>query len=161
MVTPLRRFLVVQALMLWQGGFLFYASVVVPIGTDLLGGARAQGVITARVTEWLNVAGLVCLGLLAWDAAATRDPSCRRLTARWWLIIGSAGLLGGLWFLHLVLDYFMDPAGRVVQMHEPFRVTHGAYLWVSTAHWLMGLALAWLTLAAWRAEDRKYGERPA
>jgi hypothetical protein len=118
--------------MLWQGGFLFYASVVVPIGTDLLGGARAQGVITARVTEWLNLAGLVCLGLL-----------------------------GGLWFLHLILDYFMDPAGRVVQMREPFRVAHGAYLWVSTAHWLMGLALAWLTLAAWRAEDRKYGERPA
>src|SRR3954451_24425626 len=103
MHTPLRRFLVVQALMFWQGGFLFYAAVVVPVGTDVLGGAAAQGVITARVTGWLNLIGLACLGLLAWDTATTRDPAGRRVAARWWLWIGSAALLYLLWFLHLVL----------------------------------------------------------
>ena len=39
MALTLRRFLVVQALMLWQGGFLFYTSAVVPTGTNLLGAA--------------------------------------------------------------------------------------------------------------------------
>ena len=29
----LRRYLVVIALMFWQGGFTFYAAVVVPVGT--------------------------------------------------------------------------------------------------------------------------------
>ena len=36
-MTLLRRFAVVQLLMLWQGGFLFYSGFVVPVGTDLLG----------------------------------------------------------------------------------------------------------------------------
>ena len=49
-MTPLRRFLVVQALLLWQGGFLFYAAFVVPAGTEVLGSAAAQGAITVRAT---------------------------------------------------------------------------------------------------------------
>ena len=30
-MTILRRFLVLAALMFWQGGFMFYGAVVVPI----------------------------------------------------------------------------------------------------------------------------------
>ena len=55
MMTILRRFFVLQSLMLWQGGFLFYAAVVVPIGTDVLGGSFEQGRITRFVTEQMNV----------------------------------------------------------------------------------------------------------
>jgi hypothetical protein len=150
-----RRFLLTQALLLWQGGFLFYAAVVVPIGTEVLGSAAAQGVITRRVTDWLNVAGLVYLVLLAWDVYATRDPVRRRETARWWLWIGSAIILYLLWYFHELLDLFMDPGGHSVQMRRPFLIVHGLYLWASTVHWLFGLALAWLTLGAWRAEDEK------
>ena len=157
MLALVRRFLLTQALLLWQGGFLFYAAVVVPIGTEILGSAAAQGAITRRVTEWLNLAGLVYLGLLAWDVAATRDPSGRRAAARWWLWIGSVALLYLLWYLHLLLDFFAGPRGDFVQMKRPFRTVHVLYLWASTFHWLFGLALAWLTLAAWRAEDRKAG----
>ncbi len=36
MFRLLRRSLVVIALMFWQGGFTFYAAVVVPIGQDVL-----------------------------------------------------------------------------------------------------------------------------
>ena len=77
-MTTLRRFLVVQALMLWQGGFLFYAAVVVPAGTEVLGSGAAQGPITARVTDALNLCGLAALVLTAWDQAVTRDPAPRR-----------------------------------------------------------------------------------
>src|SRR5579871_1207813 len=67
-----RRYLVLTALMFWQGGFTFYAAVVVPIGTAQLGGATEQGFITRHVAWYLNVAGAVALVILAWDAAATR-----------------------------------------------------------------------------------------
>ena len=74
----LLRFLLVQSLLLWQGGFLFYASVVVPAGTVLLGKA-GQGAITARVTDALNVLGLVGVALFALELSLTRDPDRRRL----------------------------------------------------------------------------------
>lgn len=153
-LTLVRRFLLVQALLLWQGGFLFYAAVVVPIGTAVLGSAAAQGVITRRVAWWLNLFGLVYLVLLAWDVSATRDPRPRRAAARWWLWIAAAGLLYLLWFFHQLLGFFMDPRGEFVQVRQPFRAVHILYLWASTFHWLVGLAQAWLTLAAWRGEDR-------
>jgi hypothetical protein len=35
-MTTLRRFLALAALLDWQGGFLFYAAVVIPIGLDVL-----------------------------------------------------------------------------------------------------------------------------
>jgi hypothetical protein len=151
-----RRFLLVQALLLWQGGFLFYAAVVVPVGTDVFGSA-AQGAVTRRVTWWLNLFGLAFLAVYAWDAYAARDPSRRRAAARWWLGAASAGLLYLLWFLHRLLDYFLAPGGEVVQMRQPFKIVHILYLWASTVHWLLGLAQAWLTLAAWRAEDKSNG----
>src|SRR2546428_9021513 len=70
MVTFLRRFLVLAALMFWQGGFTFYAAVVVPVGQQVLGSDLEQGFITRQVTQWLNVAGAVALVPLAWDVLA-------------------------------------------------------------------------------------------
>jgi uncharacterized membrane protein len=157
MLTTLRRFLFIQALLLWQGGFVFYAAVVVPIGTEVLGSATAQGIITQRVTWWLNLFGLICLTLLAWDTAVTRDPFSRRQAARWWLWIAAIVLLYLLWFFHQLLGFYLDPRGEFVQMKKSFQVVHILYLWASTLHWLIGLALAWLTLTAWQAEDRDTG----
>ena len=68
-MTPLRRFLVLQSLLLWQGGFLFYAAFVVPAGTEVLGSSAAQGVITTRVVDALNVCGAVrqeCCSVPPW-----------------------------------------------------------------------------------------------
>ena len=47
----LRRFIVLVALCFWQGGFTFYAGVVVPVGTDVLGSSLKQGFVTRRVTR--------------------------------------------------------------------------------------------------------------
>src|SRR5260370_16274673 len=74
MPTLVRRVLVLAALMFWQGGFTFYAAVVVPVGQDVLGSHLAQGFITRQVTNYLNLAGGLALGILGWES---KSPSPR------------------------------------------------------------------------------------
>jgi hypothetical protein len=149
----LRRFLVLAALMFWQGGFTFYAAVVVPVGQHVLGSHLEQGLITRRVTPYLNLAGTVALLALAWDTAATRDPTVHR---RWWRWLAWAGMLltlGALAWLHPRLDGLLEPhSGRILDRGS-FRTGHRWYLWLSTVQWALGIAYGLATLAAWRAED--------
>jgi hypothetical protein len=152
MLLTVRRFLVVQALLLWQGGFLFYASFVVPAGTELLG-TTGQGAITARVTDVLNVCGCVGLAVLALDLRLTRDPNERRTVCRWW-VWGVAFVCQWLLiYIHLLLDACMDADRRRVVIHPAFSPLHGAYLWASTAQWIACLLLVWWMIRAWRDED--------
>jgi hypothetical protein len=157
-MTLLRRYLVVYSLMLWQGGFVFYSAIVVPVGTATLGSAAAQGAITARVVEALHLLGLVSLGLLLWDMLAGADAAPSRRLARWicWLIAAlSHGLL--LYF-HFVLLSFMDPQRRYVVIHSPFYPIHRIYLWISTLQWMAISVWLFLTLMAWKyVESRKAG----
>jgi hypothetical protein len=153
-MTTLRRLLVLQVLLLWQGGFLFYVSFVVPAGTAVLGSAAAQGAVTARVTDVLNVLGVLGLIALALDAALTRDPTHRRTTARWWCWWLAFACQFVLFVSHRLLDAFMDPGRTHVVVRPPFYPVHRVYLWASTVQWLACLVFAALTLAAWRAEDR-------
>jgi len=77
-MTVLRRLVLVLALMFWQGGFTFYASVVVPVGSDFLGSHVDQGWITRSVTNYLNLSGAVALALWFVDIAPlqrTKAPS--------------------------------------------------------------------------------------
>ena len=149
--TTSRRFLVLFAFALWQGGFLFYALVVVPVGTDVLGSAAAQSEITQKVTNWLNLIGAGTLAIFALDQSLTRDSSPRRTAARWW--IWSLLLVGQylLFFLHEILDYYIEVGG----MRRPMYLVHRIYLWISTILWSMSLLLIGLNLKAWTAEDRK------
>lgn len=144
-LTFARRFLVFQAFLLWQGGFVFYAGVVVPVGTDVLGDPTGQGAITQRVTNWLNLIGVGWHLLFAWDVFAGADPSRRRKRWRVGLWAVSLVLLGGLAALHTKLDALLDGHAD----RDTFYLWHETYLWISTAHWVLGLATAALTLAAW------------
>ena len=79
-MVVVRRFVVVQALLLWQGGFLFYAAIVVPVGTDELGSAFAQGKITARVhgrstPRSFSPTAAASAGALASPSAREQAPS--------------------------------------------------------------------------------------
>ena len=156
MAISLRRFLVVQALMLWQGGFLFYTAAVVPAGTTLLG-AAGQGAITARVTDVLNAVGTVALAVLALELSLTRDPNRRRVACRWWA--WAVALLGQLLlvYCHVLLDAFMDEGRTRVVIREPFYPVHRLYLWACTVQWAACLLLTWWTLRAWREEDVSAG----
>jgi hypothetical protein len=149
-MTPLRRVLVLVAFAFWQGGFAFYTAVVVPLGTEVLGSAAAQGFITRRVSYWMNVAGAVALLPLGWDVLATAPY--RRWRAVFWLVL--VALLVGLFAMHPRLDALLDAQAERVLDRRAFGLQHRLYLWLSTVQFFAGVAYLVLTPLAWRAADR-------
>jgi hypothetical protein len=155
-MRTVRRYLVLVALMFWLGGFTFYASIVVPAGTDVLGSAVAQGQITREVTRRLNLAALVALVPLLWDVVAGGDPSRARRAVRlglWAFMLGCQVLL---FTLHGRLDGLMrlEEAGLLddAASHPAFHPTHRLYLWTHTFQWAAGLLYMAFMLRAWQGE---------
>jgi Na+-driven multidrug efflux pump len=148
-----RRFVVLIALMFWQGGFTFYASVVVPIGTKQLG-AIDQGFITREVTSYINLSGAIALTILAGDVVLTRRQQRWSQVARAvsWLVM--VVVLVVLAWLHTYLEQLLDASKQDSLQYLSFRLGHRWYLWLSTVQWGFGLLFAALTLFAWRHEDR-------
>ena len=147
----LRRLILALALMFWQGGFMFYGAVVVEVGADVLGSHRVQGFVTRAVTNYLNLAGVVALGVWAWDLAAT--PGGHRRAARWicWCLL--AVFLVVLAFLHTRLDARLDATEFRILDESGYRVFHIWYLGVSTIQWAAAIVLIGLTIQAWRMHD--------
>lgn len=133
-----------QVLAFCFGGFLFYAGVVVPIGTRVLG-ATTQGFVTREVTRVLNLAMLVCIAGIAWEIWAGRlDRSAaasRALTALAVLIAITCGIL---WWIHGQLDAQLSADEFAVNDPSAFYGMHRLYLWVSTLQWLCSLPVVWI-----------------
>jgi hypothetical protein len=148
----LRRFLVIQTLMLWQGGFLFYAVFVVPTGTEVLGGAFAQGRITRLVTQSLNWIGVAAVAIFAWELlqAGLPRPNLKWLWGAWTVMVLS---LAGLFAIHPRLSDLADFNTLTLADRDRFRLWHGAYLCVSTAQWLAALLFAFVLLAGWHGRS--------
>jgi hypothetical protein len=155
MIAFVRRFLVLAALLFWQGGFVFYAAVVVPIGQEVLTSGTTQGFITRRVSNWLNFAGAVALVPLLADALARGCQSRRRTRLRLAVWGGLAITLALLVWLHPRVDAFLDADLHIIEDFKGFRPWHRWYLWISTVQWALGVAYMALMLWAWRDEDRK------
>jgi hypothetical protein len=139
--------------MFWQGGFVFYAAVVVPLGQKVFGSGVQQGFLTRQVTNYLNLAGAVALVVLAWDVAASRLATMPWYRSRWLPWLGMAVTLGLLVWMHPLLDELLDPEAMDVLQPRLFRARHRWYLWASTLQWACGLAYMALMVQVWRAED--------
>lgn len=121
------------------GGFLFYASVVVPTGSRILG-STTQGFVTREVTNVLNLASLGCALLLGWELWASwkqRSPIVRRalLGLDLWMAVCSLALMG----LHVRMDRGLLVEQMAVLDTEAFYGLHRIYLWLSTLGWLASL----------------------
>ena len=132
-MKAIARYLAVVTLALWIGGLSFYALVVVPVGTDVIGGTE-QGFVTQRVTGWLNWIGVASLAVLL--------PSVR---TRWMLATWAVLVLTliALFALHLRLDSLLDGKTREVISPSAFYNWHRAYLIVTAAQWLAGVIHLW------------------
>lgn len=139
----------------WFGGFTFYAAVVVPIGTDILESARAQGEITQRVVNFLHMLGLVAVALMyaehRWYRAPCPTQDAGPGTARQ-LNLGIICTLFISCLALITIKHFLD--GLIEPTQSSIRVTdrdrfyliHQVYLLTSTAQWL--LHWFWLILLA-------------
>ena len=155
-MPTLRRYLSLCALLFWQGGFLFYVAVVIPIAGRVLEGKlhlRAQ--ITGEATNWLNGAGVVVLALLLWDLASSVDESRRRNRGRSaaWAVLFLT--LAGLFVLHYWMDRIDPPDGSGPSEPVAFAVAHTLYVVVAVLQSVTALVFLALTVSAWRTEDAK------
>jgi hypothetical protein len=151
-IQLLRRCAVLVALMFWQGGFMFYGAVVVPVGARVLDSHTRQGWVTRSVTNHLNLAGAAALALWASDLASRRDPTPRWYAWALWLSL--VVLLVAQFSLHTRLDALLDPSARRIRDRPQFHFLHQIYLIVSTAQWTGALALLGLTVRAWSDEEK-------
>ncbi len=138
MPARLRRFVLLLTVAVWQGGFVFYAAVVVPTGTDIHG-HFGQGLVTQRVTNWLNLFGLFAHAAYFWELMATRPR-----VWKWVLWAASLAMLNALAVLHLQMDGMIDPTANAVA--DGFRGWHIAYLWLCTGQWLIAGVLGWVAV---------------
>jgi hypothetical protein len=141
------RYLAMVSFAFWQGGFVFYAGVVVPLGTAMWGD-RTQGFLTRQVTPWMNVAGLVACGVFLLDSLLWRR--FRRLRLGLALVLG-AGVLYLIW-LHPHLNTLMVPETETILDRRAFRMLHKIYLWLCTVLWMV--SLVWLGLSIPVAEKQ-------
>ena len=155
MITVMRRLLLLMALMVWQGGFMFYGAVVVPVGSEVLGSHREQGFVTQSVTNYLNVAGAVALAVWGWDVAAGRAAGGRRLCWIGWGLL--VVLLGVLVWLHPRLDELLVADGFRILDRPGYRRLHQWYLTISTVQWAVAVVLAGETIRTWRVADAGSG----
>ncbi len=116
----------------WWGGLCFYAVVVVPIGTELIGSVE-QGFITQRVTQWHNALTGLFLVLLLIEAI-------RRRSRRLWIVGAMLAVTDiALVICHAKLTGMMDFKQQTVP--DSFYDQHAVYLWLIACEWLLGIAM--------------------
>lgn len=140
----------------WFGGFTFYVSIVVPLGTEILGSARSQGFITQQVTHWLNVVNGLAVALMLlelWWCGRSMNTWPRRI--QWLNVVTIGAALMALVYLHPQLDNLISSADDRVLDRKAFYTLHRIYLWLSTLQWFA----AWSWLLTYIASSRTAGRR--
>src|SRR5262245_18033846 len=125
-----RRFIVLIALMFWQGGFTFYAAVVVPIRQEVV--TFGQPFIKRRVAPWINVAGAGTRLILVVDMFGVSRPAPWTQRLRWLTWVGMAVALSVLVWLYPHIDRYLNLNDPYTLDREALLPWHRAYLWVST-----------------------------
>lgn len=149
----LRTWFVWVLLAIWFGGFTFYAAVVVPIGSRLIG-TTEQGFITQRVTVWLNLIGCLTILMLAFDWWLSGEFRRSRLNRAILVILVISCL--ALILIHQSLGRLIDVDTMTIQSPRRFYRIHQAYLWCSVAQWFASL-FVWYRYAQKTNQNVKTG----
>ncbi len=152
MILVIRRMLLLVSVMFWQGGFMFYGGVVVPVGGRILGSEAKQGFITQSVTNYLNLAGGVCL--IVWLEHLWHDRRNGVSRLEWGIWSFAAVSVIALAGLHLQMDQLLGVESSSVLDSERFHRFHRMYLVTSSVQWLASLALLFLAVLRWRRQDK-------
>ena len=117
---------------LWWGGLTFYSTVVIHVGTHVLGTER-QGFITQRVTYFLNALGAAVVVLLWFQVRRSRQM----LPWVLWTLLGLSQL--ALFVDHYRLTGLLDFETETVSSSQDFYREHAIYLWLTAVQWCAGL----------------------
>ena len=140
----------------WLGGFTFYSGVAIPMGVQVLGTHRAVGFITQRVTNWLNVGGVIALSILFWNLLLgwhNRGKLLRNTMLVTWLLMAAIEI--ELISLHPAMDRLIGLTSinghpvRQVLGEERFDFLHQVYLISTTVQWCLGVVHVWCISLAW------------
>jgi hypothetical protein len=138
------RFLWLVGFSLWTGGFVFYASFVVPILRHELG---ESAIITRHVAPIFNWVGVFVLAFWFFELWVER-PRPKNWRLGFGLLIANAFLLGALfWAYEWVKSGSQDPSDAA------FWLSHRIYLWLSTIQFLLSVASLAVALRRWRQAD--------
>jgi hypothetical protein len=149
-----RRFLVLAAIAFWVGGFFFYSGVVIHVGRHVLGSHRMQGFVTQQVTVWMNVASLPALAVFLWNVLATRRDGSRwlrRSLLGTWCLMAIIQVL--LFWLHPVMDRFLDPPTKQIAFRPDFVRFHTVYMTLAAIQHFAGVLHLVLSMLLWRQRD--------
>lgn len=137
LLLPSWRLLLLLVWATWWGGIFFYATVVVPIGTEAIGTVE-QGFLTQQVSQMHNRLSIVFLLCLLVEAVRLRSVVVGAIVATLALNL----VLMIAWHSHLT--HAMDFEKRAV--HAAFYKQHAIYLWLFAAQWIQGILVPVLVL---------------
>ena len=154
LLLHIHRTLLIASFAIWFGGFGFYAAIVVPVGTEVLGSAHAQGMITRRVTESMNVFCAIAAGMMliesfvSWKQSRKSDRTVLSVMA-----LAVMALLIALFVLHPIMNQLIDPKTGLISDRKQFYSLHRAYLWISTFQWAAGWIWLSILIKSWHSID--------
>jgi len=151
MIVVIRRMVLILSLMFWQGGFTFYGGVVVPIGGAVLGSDTEQGFITQAVTNYLNLAGAVCL--LFWIEHLWHERKNGVFKMEWLLWAFSVLTLVVLAVTHIQMDKTIDHNSISVLNPKSFDIYHKIYIGTSSLQWAGTICLLFMAMFRWHRQD--------
>jgi hypothetical protein len=119
----------------WWGAFMFYAGIVIPVGTHLLGSHTAMGFITQKVTIYFNVFSLLIFLFYAYclkNEEIIKDKLIEEIIS-----ISLIGFQLLLFLLHNYQTNLLDFKNHAIINRENFYLLHRIYLIVETMIWLV------------------------
>ena len=149
-IQRLRQFLLFLSIAFSFGGFTFYATIVIPAGTEVLD-ATTQGFVTEKVTYILNIANAFTLACLIWEWSTITQPKLKLLFFILTILYCICGIT--LLVLHPSLGQWLDRNDLSVVNRDAFYSVHRIYLWVSTIQWANMLGLIWLVTSRYQTAD--------
>ena len=138
---------------LYWGGLTFYTGIVVRIIHFVLNDPMDGGLITQRVTNYLQLLGFCVLPFMIWNGMAVVRRS-KRLGVMLLVLTGIlAASLTCLVWVHSELDAVIDSESREVIEREIFTVLHRRYNQTTTVQWISAVIFLPLAVYSWRVLD--------
>lgn len=152
-MTLLFRSLLLFSFALFWGGLTFYTGFVVRISHDVLNDSMEGGLITQRVTDLLQILGVVAVALMIVNAASAWRICRKRAGALMCCAIVLAASLVGLFVVHGQLDNVISIDEAEVIDRDKFVVGHRRYNQLTTVEWISSLLYLPIAVSAWRVQD--------